>query len=699
MQNFTLRNGVVFTFDFESGKITKISYNEKNITVGSIPIFSVKMRDRNGNSKVVPSTGCAFSSGIGDTVKYASNLFDAELFILNDGEKLNFRINLINKTDDLFEWVELCPILVGAKLVNEGGDGEIVYPYNEGVLVRDMAYRESMPFRYIEPDYPSKNTHSIFPNMVFAQFIAYRTEDFGLYLGMHDEGRTTKHIDFCYFNNGIKVFTRAFCDVGYGENYNMPFDTVLAPCFDDWHSAADIYYEWFNKNLPNGLKKICENDKLPKWYGESPLVVVYPVRGKHDTCIESNGFYPYENAFSMLEDVSKKTNSNVMALLMHWEGSAPWAPPYYWPPYGGESEFNSFVERAHEKDMVVGLYCSGMCWTQQSNIIESYNKEQAFKELEIDKIVCKNSNGDLKSTICSAQRKGFDLCPATSGAKELLIQEFNKICASDIDYLQALDQNHGGSPCFCYSDKHGHTPAPGKWQQQETNKMLSSINKNGVVFGCESGAAEPFLTELQFSDNRYELNYYLGEPVPIYAYLYHEYVNNFMGNQICAMLEKKENNFTYRLAYSFLAGDMLTVVIGANGVMLNSWCDYTKPLGKHVDSEPAFKLIANLNGWRRNAGKEFLHYGKMIKPMSIFCEMESFLLEDEKTYLTVDSVICSAYEYNGKRAQFMVNYNLYPVEVDFEKECDVYLDDKMQAYKKGVRTITIPPLTAVMAKI
>mgnify|MGYP003312604601 CR=1 FL=1 len=196
----------------------------------------------------------------------------------------------------------------------------------------------------------------------------------------------------------------------------------------------------------------------------------------------------------------------------------------------------------------IGLYS---CATVEYIITEIEGRPHpdviTYKDLKIEKIVCANTNGEIKSTICTAQRKGFDLCPATSGAKDLLIKEYNKICASNIDYLQALDQNHGGCPCFCYSDNHGHVPAPGRWQQEETNKMLESINKNGVLFGCESAASEPFLKELKFSDNRFELNYYLGEAVPIYSYIFHEYVNNFMGNQICSMLEKKDNCFTYRL--------------------------------------------------------------------------------------------------------------------------------------------------------
>ncbi len=695
-----MTKGASVAVDFERGEIAEIEYEGMQLNQGRVPMFSVKLRKRTGESQVVPSTDCAFLGFDGHTAKYTSAWFDADLQVRGEDSSLLWRIAIHNKTQELLEWVELMSFSVLGKLKDEPqGQGEIIYPYNEGCRVTNMAFRESMPFRYIEPDYPSKNTYSIFPNMVCAQFIAYLLNGMGIYLGMHDEGRTTKHIDFCYDNGGIKVFMRTFCDVGYGEDYVMPFDSVLQIFHGEWYAAADIYYDWFTKHLPQGLKKIKENDALPKWYTESPLVVAYPLRGKHDTDISANGLYPYKNALPFLEDISRQANSSVMALLMHWEGTAPWAPPYVWPPYGGEDEFFAFVDEAHGKNMLVGLYCSGLGWTQQSHMDPAYQRKNDFQELKIQDCVCTNSNGEISSTICSAQREGYDFCPGCAETKRILKEEFDKLCAHKIDYVQALDQNHGGNSYFCYSDKHGHSPAPGKWQQIEVNRLLESIDKNGVLFGCETAAAEPFLAQLQFSDNRYELNYYVGEPIPVYAYLFHEYVNNFMGNQICAMLEKKENNFTYRLAYSFAAGDMLTVVLNGDGELQHAWCDYVKPVEMHTNKAVVLAFVKTLNAWRREGGKAFLHSGKMVAPIGVKCPQEQFLLEDGKTYLKTDAVLSAAYESDGQRAQFLINYNLNAVEVELEKACDAYFDCALTVCQKETKTLTVPPLSVVMLKI
>lgn len=699
IKRYTVSKNGVIAIDFTRGEIAEILHVGQRVNEGSTPMFSVKLRKKTGKTKVVSSAECTLVAFEKDVAVYASELFDAKITLSQESDRLLWRIDVHNKTQDLLEWVELMSFTVAGKLKDEpNGRGEIVYPYNEGCKVTNMAYRESMPFRYAEPDYPSKNTYSIFPNMIFAQFIAYVAESGGVYLGMHDEERTTKHIDFCYDNGNIKIFMRTFCDVNYGEDYSMPFDSVMQIFDGDWYAAADIYYAWFSEHLPDGLKKISDNSALPKWYQETPLVVAYPLRGTHDTDISSNGLYPYKNAFPFLDELAKATESKVMALLMHWEGTVPWAPPYVWPPYGGENEFTAFVEEAHKKDMLVGLYCSGMGWTQQSNIDLEYHCEEKFESLGVKNHLCANSNGEIASTICIAQRKGYDFCPSSEATKRLFKDEFEKLCLSGIDYVQALDQNHGGGSYFCYSDKHGHTPAPGKWQQIETNKLLSSIKKGQVLFGCESAAAEPFLAQLPFSDNRFELNYYIGAPIPVYSYIYHEYVNNFMGNQICAMLEKTDNNFTYRLAYAFTAGDMLTVVLNGNGSLQYAWCDYVAPKGKHVNKATAIPFIKALNAWRRFGGKNFLHCGKMIAPVRIECTQEKFLLEDQKTYLYADSVLTAAYEYNGEKVQFLVNYNNRPVLAKFNKTYDVYLDSSLKACSR-VESITLAPLSVVMMKL
>lgn len=696
---YQFKNGFSTVINYEKGCIDAIKVCGNTLVQGSVPFFAVKLRTRKGASRVIDASACRFIGEKEGGFAYAHAEMDVQVFVCEQEDGLNWRISVKNKTEDLLEWVELASFGVNEKLKEEeGGVGEIVYPFNEGCLVSDMKKRENYPFRYIEPEYPSLGKYSVFPNMISSQFLAYIADGKGVYYAMHDEDRTPKHVDFKYGDGCIRLLLRVFCNVNYGEDYQMPFDCVLKFFDGGWQDACEIYRAWFEKHLPVGVKKIKENKDLPAWYGESPLIVAYPVRGKFDTDVmDPNGLYPYENALPLLTDMADKTQSKVMSLLMHWEGTAPWAPPYMWPPYGGEALFTKYIEKAHEKDILVGLYCSGLGWTQQSNLIAEYNKEEEFEKDGLAEIMCANSDGALKGAICKDQRSGYDLCPAMEKSKTLFANEMNKLVKSGVDYVQAMDQNHGGGSYFCYSDKHGHVPAPGKWQVEETRALLDRVENEKVLLGCESAAAEPFIGKLQFSDNRFELCYYVGLPIPLYSYIYHEYVNNFMGNQICHMLSEDEYDYTYRLAHSFVCGDMLTAVIDDKGNIAYAWGGQC--FKKHTDGDVAKRALKNFNGWRQKIGKRFLHTGRMIKPMHVTCEEKnSFLLEDDIPF-EVEKIMTSAYEYEGEKAQFIVNYNLAPVTVKLEKNADVYDDcEKETASFKNVREVEIQPLSAVMIK-
>ena len=695
MNTFHLKDRNQIIIDFDKGTIQGIIFSDENLVRGETPFFSVKLRDKMGQTRIITAFDCAFQSFDGKCARYTHKDVDICIYITPKDNGLLWRLNVRNKTAELLEWVELASFGVAEKLQDEeNGVGQIVYPYNEGALVTDMHKRMNSPFPYIEPEYPSLGKYSIFPNMISSQFLSYIANNYGVYLGLHDKERTTKHIDFRYGHGCIKLQMRTYCNVDYQENYEMPFDYDMTLFEGDYFDACALYRQWFENHLPKGVKKIIESNDLPSWYGESPIVVAYPIRGKFDTDeMKPNGLYPYKNALPFLGEIAEKTESKVMSLMMHWEGTAPWAPPYVWPPYGGENEFFEYLQEAHSSDVLVGLYCSGMGWTQQSNLIPDYNMEMTFAEEGLADIMCSDTDGRLHSKICKEQRLGYDVCPACERSKTMFAKEFNRLVQSGVDYVQALDQNHGGGSYFCYSQRHGHVPAPGKWQAEETVAMLSRIDNGQVLLGCESAAAEPFLANLKFSDNRFNLNYYIGIPIPIYSFIYHEYVNNFMGNQICMMLSKEEYNYSFRCAYSFIAGDMLTAVIDDKGQIAYCWGSECFKL--HTEKTSALKILKNLNGWRQNGGKKFLHTGKMVKPLPIACRKNSFVIENG-SLLQVDEVLTSSYEFEGERAQFIANYNLTPITVKLPQKATVYMDSLLENRLKDVEVLEIPALSAVM---
>lgn len=665
-------NNINLAFDNEKGILDSLIENGREYIKEKTDIFKLACRDKAGRQKIFlsgemnsdcsesdeKSFRCSYSlSGI--TVKVSCDISDG----------VNWGIDIQTPEDLVCEWVNYPQIAVDNDFADRGGRSKILWGFNEGVVVDNIEHRESS-FGYKEPAYPSEGIMGIYPAIVETQFMAYYSDKGGLYFAAHDRNDYLKGIDFYRYNDAIMLQFRHYGGVDFGEEYHMNYPMVMKFFEGDWHTAAQIYRDWFNKEEKKGFIPIKENKKLPKWYGESPVVVTYPVRGIHDTDVmEPNRMYPYINAMPHIERLEKELDSKIMVILMHWEGSAPWAPPYVWPPFGGEEELKKFIDALHERDDVIGVYCSGMGWTEQSNLIEEYNKKKEYDELGLEKVMCKSPEQTLPySKICTDQRRGYDMCPTQEFTVDVLKTEVKNMASAGIDYIQLLDQNHGGTSYFCYSREHGHPPVPGKWQTDAVKKLLEEVSKNtdgNILLGCESAAAESYIPYLLFSDNRYNLNYSIGEPVPAYAYIFHRYLNNFMGNQVCTVFDnnKSPENILIRIAYSFTAGDMLTLVLNQDGDISWSWGIRTQD----IPEQTAVKsLVRNLNYWRRGYGKKYLHTGEMQKPYKVICG--SNMVSTNKGYdIPVDEIMTSAWKADdGKTGQFLVNYGKNEIECGVE---------------------------------
>ena len=573
------------------------------------------------------------------------------------------------------------PCIPLKRLVKNGGSGKILLPYNEGVVIDDAYQRGNQAFGRQKIEYPSQGTYYVFPNMMSSQFMAYLSDEGGVYFGAHDEKRGLKAFDFEPTDDGVTLSVRTYSGRNFGEDYELDYPLVTRTFSGTWEDAAEIYRAWFDGHLPKNVKKVKDNKSLPEWYEDFPLIVAYPVRGVHDMDeMKPNALFPYVNVLPYIDEISGITDSRVMALLMHWEGTAPWAPPYVWPPFGGVDEFNKLRDALHERGHLLGVYCSGFGWTYKSNL-NDYNRIAEWNSGAVEAAMCAAPGGKVHiSKICTGQRSGYDLCPASDKAKEILADAYTPLFKSGIDYAQILDQNHGGGQYLCYSSEHGHPPMPGSWMTENMQSLLGEWNEQApsMLFGCESAAAEPFIGNLLFSDNRYELNHHIGTPVPLYSYIYHEYIHNFMGNQVCCPLDVNTDTLCARLAYSFAAGDCMTVVMMPSGEFIPHWgCrECLNP-----DKKKALLFIKNLMRFCRDEAKAYLLFGKMEKAAPVECESFSFNSHYGKK-ITMPTVLSTAWSFDGKRVQIFVNAS-----------------EEAQTVKVMGKTITVKGLDAVMIEL
>ena len=707
MKILRIKNGEgVLELDLAQGLITSLSGNGKDLCAGNTyPLFVVGMIAENYEKSKISSFDCQLVNieKKDDAYVFTYTHFDKIIItavIVNDEQSgaFCFRIHVKNNTKDLIEWVEYPGISLKDDL-DGSGNSKMLWLFNEGALV---SYNKDKMWPYEEPEYPCWGTLGVFPNMVQSQFMAYLYNQGGLYIGCHDKDGGVKQLDFYHKDERIKLQLRFYSGVHYGEDFSMDFDVVFRFFKGEWQDACDIYRTWYES--VSTVKKVEENSDLPNWYHESPLVVALPIRGAHDTAaMEPSKYYPYENLLREVERIAEKTKSKLLVLLMQWEGTAPWAPPYVWPPYGGETAFKEFAEKLHTMGHYLGLYCSGFAWTQQSKLIKEYNKEKEFIERNLQAEMCLSPQQTLEySRICKPQRTGYDFCPTSKVLKEIIQDEVAKMFGAGVDYIQLLDQNHGGNSYFCYSKDHGHPHAPGVWQVNAMNGILEDIHQEKRLFGCESAAAEPFIKNLLFSDNRWTYAELVGDAVPAYAYVYHSRVNNFMGNQSCCPIEYTEGDYRYRIGYSFLAGDMLTIVLDNDGDIMQYWGSARKNVGK-PDQESTFALLKECNAWR-TAAKDYLVYGDMVKSKSYTCEdyCEFTVVRRQEFTKRVPKVMANAFIYKGKRADVFLNYEKEPVNIRVPVSKSEKLFVSSQDFKNGKNVtrvseeITIAPLSVIL---
>ncbi len=647
--------------NFEEGYVSSIVVCGKELVQGKKPLFTVRLR----NEQAEPCEFCAFDAKKcevdGNKATYSGFEYDMKVTVTLKGDDLcDWHIYIENNTNMLIEWVTF-PEIAFKPLEKNGGEGSVVCTYNEGAICNDITCKSGTEVA----EYPSCGRYWMFPYMLFGQFMCYQANGCGLYMGAEDKDRAPKGIDFYGQDGNVVMFFRLYPGINYGDNFDLEFPVSFKAYEGVWQDGAEIYKNWFEKNLPSNVKKVKDNPAIPEWYKDSPLVITYPVRGIHDMDkMDPNELFPYENALPTIDEIAEKVDSRLLVLLMHWEGTAPWAPPYVWPPYGGEDIFNSFADKLHDRKHILGVYCSGFGYTIQSNLCQEYNTEEAIEKDNLKEAMCASPKGVVEiSRICTGQRKGYDICAASKKGREILDGAYLPLFESKVDYCQILDQNHGGSQYFCYSKEHGHPHGPGKWMTSNMRDLLDGWNRmgEGKLFGCESASAEPYIGNLLFSDNRFELNWRLGQPAPVYSYIYHEYLRNFMGNQVSCPLTNGKDSMCARMAYSFAAGDCMTIVLTPFGKIMTNWGNHD--FSVLPDKDRAVQFAANMQKFYKEKAGKFLYDGRMIKPLDVKCDIVEFPMYGEKT-TQFPAVFTSAWEKDGEKAQIFVNYNLEEVTVE-----------------------------------
>ncbi len=592
-----MNNPLEIRFDSRTGAVSGVMVNGKNYAAAAPEVFTLQLLDRNGDPRLLKSS--EFVNGSHPDFPGLRVETDCR----QDGTAAKFRCAVKNVPADLVvEWVDYPQICVPY-----GND--LFLPVLDGVIVKDPKARKSYHPITFSKRYTSYGFN--YPGRAQMQCMAYYdASGNGFYFAALDEKKSTKAVEYEPLENMVRLSMQTFTGCDFGEDCCFDFDYTVQGISRGWQEACTLYRSWFESFTP-------PPKPYPGWLEDSPVVLIYPVRGHGmDTGeMEPNCYYPYTNILKTVDEYAERLDSRIMALPMHWEGTAPWAPPYVWPPYGGEENLLELGQKLHDKGNLLGLYCSGTAWTCESCITDYAPGCTPEQEKQM---VC-GPKGELEAMVCNsveAQRFGYELCMTEEWSRKTMLDEISKMTGAGVDYIQILDQNLGGAMHNCYAQDHDHPPVPGKWQTDAVHSLLKeSIGSSSLLLGCEAAAADAFSDVLQLNDARPIFGFKQGISVPAQQFVLHGRSTNFSGNQGGANWvfdnEKSPENLLWRLGYSFDAGDLLAVVLKEDGLPHWSWClPWSTPA---PEAEPVWELIANLNKMRKTY-PEFLLYGKKIIP-------------------------------------------------------------------------------------
>ena len=649
-------------------------------------LFEIVFLNQNGDT-IKASSDLFKRTSTDDKVLVFKNtgVFDGEVFVYIDKQNeknVSLKIEIVNNSDYIIESVKFPIMQMPCKLKGDGGDSTVFWPSMEGTLIEkaDNSFYTDAAEKF------GGGYTGLTPGPAAMQFMSLYSDKVGIYYAAHDENSNVKDFEY-YFNDGDTVRFECKHYVGGIQSYKMPFDMVIKEFEGDWQDASEIYRNWLyssNMALPEKLENRTD---LPQWLLDSPITLIYPVRGTTDKDCDAdmceNCYYPYSNILPVVDSLANKLESRIMPLIMHWEGSAPWSNPYIWPPYGDKADFDKTVEELHKKGHLIGLYASGIGFTTKSVKDSKYENADAYLKEGWDVCACRDRKGnEVIVTDLDFVREGYEACAYCDQTKNTTITEALKIANAGVDYFQAFDQNLGGTPHFCWSKDHGHPPAPAKWMNDSMEdlfvKMSDAIKAEGkqMLFGCELAAAEPMIKHLPFNDLRWFTALRQGKPVPAYAYIYHEYTNNFMGNQngLETMIDfhAAPDNLLYRAAYSFLAGDTFSLTLGDKGNVTWGW---NAPFyDDFPETEHLFKFMNSANKWRNSFAKKYLCFGKLLKTAPANCEKSvSFVTLDGRT-LEEEVILNRSFKASdGTIAEFFVNRTFAPQRLKLKVDEDAKL--------------------------
>ncbi|MEO8660613.1 MAG: DUF6259 domain-containing protein [Bryobacteraceae bacterium] len=522
-------------------------------------------------------------------------------------------------------------VVVRYGLGGKAGSDKLLVPFWMGRLLQSPQPQDLTPdsprawqFR------PETQATWHYPGMTTAQLLAYYNERAGMLLMTRDHEGRVKQIKPVAHDPGLRLGVSHVGDWPANGTRELEYPVTLQAFEGDWYEAAEIYRTW-SLGQPWARTPLHSRKDVPAWLMESPPHIMIRVQGEldHGPSAPVESFLPYPKLVPLLEKIAARVDSPLVPVLMAWEKGGPWVYPDCFPPVGGDASVTEFATLARQRQWRTGSYSNGTRWVT-AQFWSGYRGEEYLRSHHGEQSICRTAEGDLwQERWDLTWRESYTGCLAAAQTRELAKSYVERLTGWGLDWIQFLDQNVGCSTFPCYGAAHGHAPMPGRWMTEVMQKHLAemeevarnaerkSANGRTIMFSVECPPNEFFMPYFSLCDSRVSPPGHkssLAEYVPLYHYLYHE----FLLMQGGFGFGPEPYHLVTQSAYNFVLGQICGGVLTGDGLLMNrdsiNWAPWRPAVGNNDDS---LAMIRAATALRRGAAKQYLAFGRMQKPPAV----------------------------------------------------------------------------------
>jgi hypothetical protein len=471
-----------------------------------------------------------------------------------------------------------------------------------------------------------------YPGWQFAQFLAYYNDRCGIYLACNDTEGRVKRFKILHRDPGFRLGVSHIGDWPANGQRSMEYEVLLGSFQGDWYDAAEIYRSWSLQQ--RWATPIHKRDDMPAWLKDSPVYITVRPQGILDEgpVVKLDEFLPYEKCLPLLEQIEKKVEAPLAVIFMGWEKHGSWVFPDCFPPIGGEDSMKAFTREARRRGWHVGTFGNGTQWLVGDGW-NNHDGQVYFQENGGPDCACVRPDGSLWY-LNAPWRPGYFCCLGSPITRQNVTNTVQTMLDYGWESIQYFDQNCFAVTFACFGEKHDHPPLPGKWMTERMESMLKEVQalalqkgETGAIQSVEAGVNEYCLPLFQECDVRVFPPGTAPEVIPLLNYLFHE--NIILQGMMSYGPEP--HHLAISAAANCILGEIPGGVLRGDGTLLdrdtNNWAPWEPKVG---DQQEGLEMIRTVTALRRGPGKDFLVYGRMLRPANIA------------------DIPIEAWEYNGK---------------------------------------------------